>query len=72
MNYKITKAIDMFNGNIHNYSPKEKDISLLKRRYDFIFTKNKKWFYNSSTDDKNILNTIKLNVPVENKNENGH
>lgn len=66
---EITQAIDMYNGNKHYYPPKEEDIPKLERRYDFIFTKNGKWFYNSSTDDVNILNKVEAHIPVEEKGE---
>ena len=66
---KITEAIDMYNGNMHHYPPKKEDINLLIQRYDFIFTKNNKWFYNASTDDVDILKKITIHKVVEEKGE---
>jgi len=69
---KITEASDMYNNNEHNYPPKEEDISKLVDRYDFLFTKNKKWYYISSSDDYKAFTSEKFSMhkPVEEAEEN--
>ena len=68
----ITETTDYKNGQMHYYPPKKEDLPKLIKLYDFIFTKNGKWFYQSSHNNYKIFTSPDYNFqePIENKNEN--
>lgn len=44
----MCKSIDMYNGRVITYPHKPEEV---RRKFDFHFTKDKKWYYINSSDD---------------------
>lgn len=63
-------ATDMYNGNIHNYPCHPLDVTKINKKFDFIFTKENKWYYNSSSNNpEDFIQEVNLVEAVESKGE---
>jgi len=60
---------DVYGERDHTYPATDKLSAEVRLKYDFILTRNGKWFYMSSTNDPQQFINYKLNEPVEEKGE---
>lgn len=64
-------ALDYQNYYPYAYPKTGEEASKVRLKFDFIFTKNKKWFYISSSNDAALFTAkgYELHKPVEQRNE---
>ena len=62
------EVLDFKGEETHNYPATKEQISRIRFYYDFIFTREGKWFYASSSSDAEKFEKMRFHKPIE---ENG-